>query len=107
MPLGAEPRDGLTLIRSIPPYWEPVREQFYRRVGNPRDPEDKQRLIEQSPLFSAHQMRAPLLVLQGANDPRVTQAESDQIVVALRERGYPVEYLLAEDDAPEPSPPAD
>ena len=92
------PSNLLTLIRSIPPYWEPVREQFYRRVGNPQDPEDKQRLIEQSPLFSAHQMRAPLLVLQGANDPRVTQAESDQIVVALRERGYPVEYLLAADE---------
>ncbi len=92
------PSNLLTLIRSIPPYWEPVREQFYRRVGNPEDPEDKQRLIEQSPLFSAHQMQAPLLVLQGANDPRVTQAESDQIVVALRERGYPVEYLLAEDE---------
>jgi len=92
------PSNLLTLLASIPPYWEAQRTMFNERVGDPSDPEDRERLIRQSPLFSADQIRAPLLVIQGANDPRVKKAESEQIVVALRERGFPVEYLLAPDE---------
>ena len=92
------PSNLLTLLDSIPPYWEAQRTMLHERVGDPSDPEDRERLIEQSPLFSADRIRAPLLVIQGANDPRVKKAESEQIVVALRERGFPVVYLLAPDE---------
>ncbi len=92
------PSNILTLLDSIPAYWKPIRQMFYRRVGNPEDPRDRERLIAQSPLFSAKKIRAPLLVIQGANDPRVKKRESDQIVVALRDLGRPVEYLVAPDE---------
>src|SRR5690606_11829140 len=92
------PYNQMTLLASIPPYCEEQRTMFNERVGDPSDPEDRERLIRQSPLFSADKIRAPLLVIQGANDPRVKKAESEQIVVALRERGFPVEYLLAPDE---------
>ncbi len=65
-----------------------------RRVGDPGDPQQVERLKQQSPLFSASEIKAPLMVIQGANDPRVKQAEFDQIVVALRDLGQDVEYLL-------------
>lgn len=68
------------------------------RVGNPEDTEERKRLRRQSPLFSADQIVAPLMVIQGANDPRVKKQESDQIVVALRDRNYPVSYLVAENE---------
>jgi hypothetical protein len=67
-------------------------------MGNPSTQEGKAQLVRQSPLNSANKIKAPLLVVQGANDPRVNKAESDQIVVALRERGFPVEYLVAPDE---------
>jgi dipeptidyl aminopeptidase/acylaminoacyl peptidase len=67
-------------------------------MGDPNTPEGKARLERQSPLNSAAKIKSPLLVIQGANDPRVKQAESDQIVVALRDRGFPVEYLVAPDE---------
>ena len=67
-------------------------------MGDPETPEGKAQLERQSPLNSADKIKTPLLVVQGANDPRVKQAESDQIVVALRERGFPVEYLVAPDE---------
>jgi dipeptidyl aminopeptidase/acylaminoacyl peptidase len=92
------PSNLLTLLESIPPYWEPIRKMFHERMGNPDVPEQKARLERQSPLNSAHKIASPLLVVQGANDPRVKKAESDQIVVALRERGFPVEYLVAPDE---------
>jgi len=92
------PSNLLTLLNSIPPYWEAERKMFYERIGDPNNPEGRERLMRQSPLFSADEIRAPLLVIQGANDPRVKKAESEQIVVALRERGFPVEYLLAPDE---------
>src|SRR5690606_17205636 len=78
--------------------WEAMRTMLHERVGDPSDPADRARLVRQSPLHSADEIRAPLLVIQGANDPRVKKAESEQIVVALRERGFPVEYLLAPDE---------
>ena len=92
------PSNILTLLDSIPPYWGPIVEMFHRRVGDPEDPEDRARLEAQSPLNSATAINDPLLVIQGANDPRVKKAESDQIVVALRELGHPVEYVVAPDE---------
>lgn len=92
------PSNIITLLNSIPPYWAAIRNIFNVRVGDPEDPEDRQRLMEQSPLFSAEKITAPLLVVQGANDPRVKKRESEQIVVALREMGRGVEYMLAEDE---------
>lgn len=92
------PSNILTLLNSIPPYWRPIRKLFTNRVGDPDDPEDRERLEAQSPLFSADRIRAPLLVVQGANDPRVVKHESDQIVVALRDLGLPVAYLVAPDE---------
>jgi dipeptidyl aminopeptidase/acylaminoacyl peptidase len=92
------PSNLFTLLNSIPPYWESVRRQFDYFVGDPQNPEDAARLKAQSPLFSVEKMKAPLLVVQGANDPRVKKAESDQIVEAYRKKGQTVEYLLASDE---------
>ncbi len=92
------PSNLITLLNSIPPYWESIRTVFNERMGNPNTEAGKAQLIRQSPLTSANRIRAPLLVVQGANDPRVNKAESEQIVAALRDRGSPVEYLLAPDE---------
>lgn len=92
------PSNIITLLESIPPYWASFLNQMKRRVGDPEDPQQVERLKHQSPLFSAEKIKAPLMVIQGANDPRVKQAESDQIVVALRDLGQDVEYLLALDE---------
>ncbi|MBM3494217.1 MAG: S9 family peptidase [Armatimonadetes bacterium] len=85
-----------TLIASIPPYWEPLKRMFTQRIGDPETEPDF--LDERSPLNRADAIRCPLLIAQGANDPRVKQAESEQIVAALRERGTPVEYMVFEDE---------
>jgi hypothetical protein len=71
---------------------------FYERMGNPNTPEGKALLEAASPIHSADKIRTPLLVAQGANDPRVNRREAEQIVVALRDRGFPVEYILAPDE---------
>jgi dipeptidyl aminopeptidase/acylaminoacyl peptidase len=92
------PSNLITLLDSIPPYWEAGRIMFYERMGNPTTALGKRQLERQSPLFSANKIKTPLLVAQGANDPRVKKAESEQIVIALRDRGFPVEYLLAPDE---------
>jgi dipeptidyl aminopeptidase/acylaminoacyl peptidase len=92
------PSNLITLLNSIPPYWESIRTIFYTRMGDPSNPEGKAQLERQSPLNSAGKIKAALLVVQGANDPRVNKAESDQIVIALRERGFPVEYIVAPDE---------
>jgi len=92
------PSNLITLLESIPPYWEFIRKIFHVRMGDPSTPEGKAQLVRQSPLNSANKIRAPLMVVQGANDPRVNKAESDQIVIALRDRGFPVEYLVAPDE---------
>ena len=92
------PSNLLTLLESIPPYWEAGRIMMYRRMADPRTPEGRELLEQESPLFSADKIRTPLMVVQGANDPRVNKAESEQIVVALRDRGFPVEYILAPDE---------
>lgn len=92
------PSNLITLLESIPPYWAPIKKIFDVRVGDPNDPADRERLMAQSPLFFADKIKAPLLVIQGANDPRVKKAESEQIVVALRDLGREVEYMLASDE---------
>ncbi|HKU73088.1 MAG TPA: alpha/beta fold hydrolase [Pyrinomonadaceae bacterium] len=92
------PSNLITLLESIPPYWEQIRKLFYERMGDPNTPEGKAQLLRQSPLSSAAKIKTPLLVIQGANDPRVTKRESDQIVIALRDRGFPVEYMVAPDE---------
>lgn len=92
------PSNLITLLESIPPYWEPIRMMFYKRMGDPNTPAGKAQLERQSPLNSAGKIRTPLLVVQGANDPRVNKRESDQIVIALRDRKFPVEYIVAPDE---------
>src|SRR5438876_11480569 len=92
------PSNLLTLLNSIPPYWESIRTIFNERMGNPNTEAGKAQLVRQSPLNSANRIKTPLLVVQGANDPRVNKAESEQIVIALRDRGFPVEYILAPDE---------
>jgi dienelactone hydrolase len=92
------PSNIITLLKSIPPYWAPMKKIFAVRVGDTDNPEDLKMLEKQSPLNSAKKITAPLFVVQGANDPRVKKAESDQIVVALRDLGRNVEYMVAPDE---------
>lgn len=87
-----------TLLKTIPPYWEPLIAQFHERMGNPNTPEGLAMLKERSPLYSADKITRPLLIGQGANDPRVNQAESDQIVAAMKAKGIPVTYVLYPDE---------
>ncbi len=90
------PSNLKTLIESIPPYWEPMIAQFHTRVGNPETEEEF--MWERSPLSKAGDIRIPLLIAQGANDPRVKQAESEQIVAVLQEKGIDHEYMLFPDE---------
>ena len=90
------PSNLRTLLETIPPYWKPLVTQFYRRVGHPE--KDGELLWERSPLSRAGDIRIPLLIAQGANDPRVKMSESDQIVAALSERGIPHTYLVYPDE---------
>ncbi|WP_210516591.1 alpha/beta hydrolase family protein [Hymenobacter terricola] len=92
------PSNLMTLLNAIPPYWEAGRKQMYARMADPGTAEGRAALARMSPLGSADKIKTPLLVVQGANDPRVNKAEADQIVVALRDRNYPVQYLLALDE---------
>ena len=87
-----------TLLKTIPPYWAPIVSQFHKRMGNPNTPEGLALLKERSPLYSADKIVRPLLIGQGANDPRVNQAESDQIVSAMKAKGIPVTYVLFPDE---------
>jgi dipeptidyl aminopeptidase/acylaminoacyl peptidase len=90
------PSNLQTLLESIPPYWKPMAAQLYRRVGNPET--DREFLWSRSPLSRARDIRIPLLIAQGANDPRVKQAESEQIVAALKDAGIDYEYMLFPDE---------
>ncbi len=85
-----------TFMNTIPPYWEPLRQMLYEMVGDPE--KDSIALAAVSPVFHADKIKCPLLIAQGANDPRVNVAESDQMVKALQERGISVEYLMKEDE---------
>ncbi|MCX7020528.1 MAG: S9 family peptidase [Candidatus Sumerlaeota bacterium] len=90
------PSNLLTLIKTIPPYWEPIKAMFKKRVGD--IVKDEEFLKSRSPLFKANHIERPLLIGQGANDPRVKQAESDQIAAAARKNGKEVEYLVFPDE---------
>ena len=83
-------------LNSIPPWWASFKEALYAEMGDPKA--DSARLHRISPLFNADKIRAPLLVLQGANDPRVLKVESDEIVAAAKKNGVPVEYIVFEDE---------
>jgi dipeptidyl aminopeptidase/acylaminoacyl peptidase len=83
-------------LESIPKWWEAQRQALYLELGNPET--DREALLAKSPLFHADQIVKPLMVLQGANDPRVIQVESDDIVAAARKNGVPVEYLVFDDE---------
>lgn len=85
-----------TFMKTIPPYWEPYRAMFEELVGNPV--KDSLLLAEASPALHAGNIKAPLFIAQGANDPRVNKAESDQMVEALRKRGVAVEYMVKNDE---------
>lgn len=92
------PSNLFTLLETIPPYWVAVFEQFAQRMGDPRTEEGRALLKERSPLTYVEAIEAPLLIGQGANDPRVNQRESDQIVAAMKEKGIPVTYILYPDE---------
>ena len=83
-------------LKNIPPWWESVRESLYKELGNPHSQEDY--LYSISPLFHAKNIKDPVLVLQGANDPRVLQIESDEMVKAIRGQNVPVEYVVFPDE---------
>jgi len=87
------PSNLITLLSTIPPYWEPAVAMFHKRMGD-----SEEVLKQQSPLFKADQIKAPLLIGQGANDPRVNKAESDQIVAAMRKNNKPVQYYVFPDE---------
>ena len=86
-----------TLLATVPPYWASFYEQLARRMGDPRTEEGRKWLTERSPLTHADKITKPLLIGQGANDPRVKQAESDQIVDAMKAKGIPGTYVLCPD----------
>lgn len=86
----------LTFMQTIPPYWRPMLEMMYEQVGDPD--KDREMLEAYSPALHADKIVAPLFIAQGANDPRVNKAESDQMVAALRERGVDVEYMVKDNE---------
>lgn len=92
------PSNLATLLNSIPPYWEPMIETFTKRVGDHRTEDGRSLLNQRSPLTYVDRIKKPLLIGQGANDPRVNQAESDQIVHAMQGKKIPVTYVLYPDE---------
>ena len=92
------PSNLITLMNTIPPYWQPQIDLFTSRVGDYRTEEGREFLLTRSPLTYADHIRRPLLIGQGANDPRVKQSESDQIVAAMQEKNIPVTYILYPDE---------
>jgi len=92
------PSNIITLLNTIPPYWAPMIETFTKRVGDHRTEDGRKLLTERSPLNRVDQIKKPLLIGQGANDPRVKQSESDQIVDAMKKKNIPVTYVLFSDE---------
>ena len=92
------PSNLQTLLKTIPPYWEAGKQQFYKRMGDPTTEEGRKLLTERSPLTYADRIKRPLLIGQGANDPRVNVAESDQIVAAMQAKKIPVTYVVFPDE---------
>ena len=85
-----------TFLNTIPPYWKPMLDMMYEMVGHPV--QDSVMLANYSPALHADKIKAPLFVVQGANDPRVNKAESDQMVAALKQRGVEVDYMVKENE---------
>ncbi len=92
------PSNILTLLSTIPPYWQPAIQMFKDRVGDHTSEEGRKFLTERSPLSHVDKIKKPLLIGQGANDPRVKQAEADQIVKAMKEKKISVTYALYPDE---------
>ena len=92
------PSNLKTLLETIPPYWKPMMDMWATRVGDPRTDEGREFLDSRSPLSFVDNINKPLLIGQGANDPRVKQSESDQIVKAMQEKNIPVTYILYPDE---------
>jgi len=92
------PSNLQTLLKTIPAYWEAGKVQFYKRMGDPTTADGVALLKERSPLYRAGDIKHPLLIGQGANDPRVNKAESEQIVDAMKAKGIPVTYVLFPDE---------
>ncbi len=90
------PSNIKTLLDSIPDYWAPLRNGMIKKIGDVDSDEEFNKKI--SPLFHVDNIKAPLLIGQGANDPRVKQAEADQIAFSMQEKGIPVEYVLYPDE---------
>jgi dipeptidyl aminopeptidase/acylaminoacyl peptidase len=90
------PSNLISFINTIPPYWSSYRAMLYQRVGNPET--EPEFLESRSPLFHVHRIKVPMLIAQGANDPRVKRAESEQVVEAMKAKGIDHEYLLFEDE---------
>lgn len=86
----------LTFMETVPPYWKPMLDMMHEMVGNPETDHDM--MVACSPVYHADRIVAPLLIAQGANDPRVNKAESDQMVEALRQRGIEVEYMVKDNE---------
>ena len=93
---GMGPSNLITFINSVPPYWTTMLETMYKRIGDPRTEEGF--LKSRSPLFRVDEIEIPMLIAQGANDVRVKQAESEQIVEAMEAKGLEVDYMLFEDE---------
>lgn len=85
-----------TFLKTIPPYWKPYLEMMYEMVGHPQ--KDSLMMAQNSPSLNADKIKTPLLIAQGANDPRVNKAESDQMVEALKSRGIEVEYIVKDNE---------
>jgi dipeptidyl aminopeptidase/acylaminoacyl peptidase len=83
-------------MNSIPPYWEPYKEMLYEMVGHPE--KDSVELYNASPVFHVDKIKVPLLIAQGAHDPRVNKNESDQMVAALKEKGIDVPYMVKDNE---------
>lgn len=92
------PSNLMTLLSTIPPYWRPLVALFHSRMGNPETAEGRALLTEVSPLTHAARIKKPLLIAQGKNDPRVKEAESEQIVAAMKQHNLPVSYVLFPDE---------
>jgi dipeptidyl aminopeptidase/acylaminoacyl peptidase len=86
----------LRTLKSIPPWWASFRDALYKELGDPV--KDSVALYNKSPLFHANKIKRPFIVLQGSNDPRVLQVESDEMVAAARKNGVPVEYVVFPDE---------
>ena len=86
----------LTFMNTIPPYWKPILPKFQAMIGDPA--KDLERMKATSPALHADKIKTPLFIAQGANDPRVNKAESDQVVEALKKRGVEVQYMVKDNE---------